>query len=483
MVFSTLSFLCIFLPFAAGVHFLLPQRFVGIRNAFLILMSLLFYSYGEPVYVLLMLLCTLWTFFLTRLMSGKLRQAALYAGVISDFLILGFFKYAAFFLENLLAAVPALAPVLKVPDISLPIGISFYTFQSVSYLIDVYRGDVEPSRKYGKVLLYISFFPQLIAGPILRYSDMDKAMDGRRADVSDLGTGVRRFIRGLSKKVLIANVCGAAVDRVFSLPDASLSSPLVLLTALAYTFQIYFDFSGYSDMAIGMGRMFGFRFPENFNYPYRAVSMQDFWRRWHISLSGWFRDYLYIPLGGNRRGTLKTIRNRMLVFFCTGLWHGANWTFVFWGLFHGFFVSVENLFVRTKENEPAKDPSGSKEKGIVRKIIGRLYVMIVVTAGFLVFRADSLRQAMDMFWIILSRNCGTIAQQQALYTFCSRKVLLVMLAALILSMQLYRIIPGLRRFGEKTVPVLGAAVSLLLLLLSMIALSGGGYNPFIYFRF
>ncbi|MBO5999881.1 MAG: MBOAT family protein [Lachnospiraceae bacterium] len=422
MVFSSLSFLCIFLPVTLIVHYLLPERFVRIRNAFLILMSLVFYSYGEPVYVLLLLLCTVWTYLLTRSIAAldtykdgtyaRYRKALLAAGVILDFAVLGVFKYAGFLAGSFVSLFPAAGAYIHIPDIALPIGISFYTFQSVSYLIDVYRKDLEASKRYSKVLLYVSFFPQLIAGPILRYRDMDRAMDERHIGIDSLSEGMQRFIRGLSKKVLIANACGAAVDRVFALNEAALSSPLVILTALAYTFQIYFDFSGYSDMAIGMGRMFGFRFPENFDLPYTASSMRDFWRRWHISLSGWFRDYLYIPLGGNRKGRLRTVINRMIVFFCTGLWHGANWTFVFWGLFHGFFVSVENLPSKKKDSMEKSAGGGS----LFLRLAKHVYVMAVVCTGFMIFRADSLKQAFSMILTAFTGACSTIVQKQALLT-------------------------------------------------------------------
>lgn len=339
MVFSSLPFLCIFLPAVFLLYTVIPS--LKARNALLIVASLVFYAYGEPVYVLLMIfssvlnyLCALWVAKDKR----RKNRAALAVAVVINLGMLAVFKYAGMMVTTV-NAVTGLA--LPVPQIALPIGISFFTFQALSYVIDVYRGVVEAQKNYFRILLYISFFPQLIAGPIVKYRDIASQIAERSQDLEKIARGLRRFVCGLAKKVLIANTMGQAADVIFAQDLGSLSAPSAWLGAVAYIFQIYYDFSGYSDMAIGLGLMFGFEFKENFNYPYGAANMQDFWRRWHISLSTWFKEYLYFPLGGNRKGKPRTALNRLIVFFCTGLWHGANWTFVIWGLWHGAFLLLE----------------------------------------------------------------------------------------------------------------------------------------------
>ena len=373
MVFSSLVFLCIFLPVVLILHTLVKNR--AWQNALLLTVSLLFYAFGEPVYVLLMIASALANYVFALLIDRYRSKLWLVLAVVVNLGILAVFKYTGFLLTNLNSALGLHIPV---PQISLPIGISFFTFQALSYVIDVYRQQVAVQRNYGKVLLYISFFPQLIAGPIVRYVDVAREIDQRTVSLEGVTYGLRRFIVGLGKKVLIANTMGAVADYVFQKGAASLNMPAAWLGAIAYLFQIYYDFSGYSDMAIGLGRMFGFHFKENFNHPYMASTVQDFWRRWHISLSSFFRDYVYIPLGGNRKGRGRTVVNRIIVFFLTGLWHGANWTFVVWGLFHGFFLLLEEFIPQIKK---------------LPKLLLRVYTLLAVTVGFVIFRADSMTEA------------------------------------------------------------------------------------------
>ena len=372
MVFSSLTFLCVFFPAVFLLYYLLPS--MPAKNTLLIISSLLFYAYGEPVYVLLMAgsasLNYLYGLWIGR--AGK-KKPVLALAVGTNFLILGIFKYADMLIDTCNRLTGAQFPLIRV---SLPIGISFFTFQALSYLIDVYRGQVKAQKNYAHMLLYISFFPQLIAGPIVKYHDIERQISNRTFDLEETAEGFRRFIVGLSKKVLLSNTAALAADAVFAAELAQVGALAAWIGAVSYLFQIYFDFSGYSDMAIGLGRMFGFTFQENFNYPYISCSVQEFWRRWHISLSTWFKEYLYIPLGGNRKGRARTYVNKLFVFFCTGLWHGADWTFVIWGLYHGLFLLLEGIL-------PVKR---------LPRALGHVYTMLVVCAGFVIFRADTLSQ-------------------------------------------------------------------------------------------
>lgn len=341
MVFSSLTFLCIFLPVVLALYYLLPT--LRIRNVLLIIVSLLFYAYGEPVYVLLMIASIIINYIFGRLLgteNKKKRQWILAIAVIINIGLLVVFKY----LDMMVQTINQLSgSEIPLAGLALPIGISFFTFQALSYVIDVYRREVEPQKNLWNVMLYISFFPQLIAGPIVKYHDIQEQIDNRNTDVKEIAEGLRRFIIGLSKKVLISNTMAVTADALFAAGAGELNILSAWIAAIAYMLQIYFDFSGYSDMAIGLGHMFGFRFLENFRYPYISSNIQEFWRRWHISLSTWFKEYLYIPLGGNRKGKARTCLNKMIVFFSTGLWHGANWTFVLWGLWHGVFLLFEQV--------------------------------------------------------------------------------------------------------------------------------------------
>lgn len=347
MVFSSLTFLCIFLPAVFLLYTLIPS--LKAKNTLLIIASLIFYAYGEPVYVLLMIASSLVNYICALNCADRERTKSkvfLAAAIVINLGLLAVFKYTGMFVTSLNTLAGLKIPV---PEIALPIGISFFTFQALSYVIDVYRGTVERQKNYFHVLLYISFFPQLIAGPIVKYRDISESIASREQNAKDVARGMRRFICGLCKKVLIANAMGQVADVIFSNDIAALSAFPTWLGAVAYLFQIYYDFSGYSDMAIGLGRMFGFRFKENFLYPYAATNIQDFWRKWHISLSTWFKEYLYIPLGGNRKGKARTVLNRLIVFFLTGLWHGANWTFVVWGAVARLLPPARGIYPGFKE--------------------------------------------------------------------------------------------------------------------------------------
>lgn len=474
MIFSSLVFLCIFLPVTYVCYSILPG--LKLKNALLILVSLLFYAYGEPVYVLLMIGSALINYFCARLIAhGKRKKVILALGLVINFAILGFFKYAAFLVDT---CNRILHTHLSAPEVALPIGISFFTFQAVSYVMDVYSGKVEAQKSFWKVLLYISFFPQLIAGPIVKYRDISEAINNRTHRAEEAALGMRRFICGLSKKVLIANAMAVVADHIFAADLHSVNIVAAWIGAIAYLFQIYYDFSGYSDMAIGMGKMFGFSFRENFQYPYGAASIQEFWRRWHISLSTWFKEYLYIPLGGNRKGKFHTVVNRLLVFFLTGLWHGANWTFVLWGLYHGLFLLLEEYVPLVKK---------------LPKFIAHIYTIVVVCVGFVLFRADTISQGTYMIGqmftgFTFSASAINLSVQQLTPYF------LVMLAAAVIGAAPIR--PFSDRIREQLCQLdqtitkkwawvqTGLSVlSVFLLTWCMLRLSGGSYNPFIYFRF
>lgn len=464
MVFSSLIFLSIFLPAVFILYLLIPG--IRARNILLLIASLLFYAYGEPVYVILMIgaafLNYLWALLIQK--SGKYRKVFLWMSVIENLGILGVFKYAGFLAESFNSLTGLNIPV---PELALPIGISFFTFQAMSYVFDVYRGEVRAQTNFPRILLYISFFPQLIAGPIVKYHDIELELSNRKVTAPEVAMGVRRFIIGLGKKVLIANYMGGIADTLFTAQISDINILSAWLGAVSYMLQIYFDFSGYSDMAIGLGWMFGFHFKENFQYPYTATSIRDFWNRWHISLSGWFKEYLYIPLGGNRKGRARTCSNKIIVFACTGIWHGANVTFLFWGLYHGFFLMLEEYI-----------PFLRKEGGRVKQILGHVYAIFVVMIGFVFFRADTIGQG--LFWI-----------QQMFTGIHFEDTAMRLCLSLLTPVHLTAIAAGIigsmpvRNTLEKNKGLQGVswAVSLGILLLCILNLASGTYNPFIYFRF
>ena len=458
MVFSSAIFLFVFLP----AVFLLDRlaRGVRLKNALLLAASLVFYAFGQPVYLPLLLVSVLLNYLCGLLAAGRYPRLGVGIAVAGGIGMLAVYKYADFAIGTVNSLFGLSLPLT---GIALPIGISFFTFQGLSYVIDVYRDRTLVSRSFFKVLLYISYFPQLIAGPIVKYHDIEKEIDARHTTPQETALGIRRFICGLAKKLLLSNAMGQMADTVFALPAGEIGMFAAWTGAVCYTLQIYFDFSGYSDMAIGMGRMFGFHFLENFNYPYASTTIKEFWRRWHISLSTWFRDYLYIPLGGNRKGRGRTWVNRFLVFFATGLWHGASWNFVLWGLWHGLFSVLEDCGAL-----PVKRFKG--------RLTGRVYTLLVVVLGFTLFRADTLAQAGAMFAAMFT---GVGLEWAGTAAVCARLTpvfLLTLAFALALSF------PVSKRFQPKndTVTLAGALV---LLVLCMFNLSAGTFNPFIYFRF
>ena len=463
MVFSSLTFLCVFLPVTAALYFLLPGK--KAKNIWLLLASLVFYAWGESYRVVLMILCALFNWgmglVIDHVATHRGKKALVVVAFLADLAFLGVFKYASFAVETVNQVFSLSLPD---PAISLPIGISFFTFQAMSYVAEVYRGQVKAAKNFFRVLLYISLFPQLIAGPIVRYRDVEEAIDHRHTTVNGAARGLRRFLFGLGRKCLIANTLGVFVDAVFAMDASKLSLPAAWLGAIFYTLQIYFDFSGYSDMAIGLGQLFGFRFPENFDDPYASGSIREFWRKWHISLTSWFRENLYFPLGGNRKGKARTHLNRFLVFLFTGLWHGANWTFVVWGLYHWLFMTLETIF-----------PKMTKKMGPLRHV----YTMLVVVIGFVIFRADSLQQAGLMLGTMFGGAKMTAEQSIALSDALNPMVLAAGAAGCMLSLPLRKIGPA----QKKPARVFSYAFALALLVVCMFSLAGGAYNPFIYFRF
>ena len=448
------------------------------KNLWLIAASLLFYAFSGLWYVLLLLFSVFCNYLAGLFVSG--RKGVLYVAVAVNLGVLGVFKYLTFLVRTV-DQLPGVA--ITVSSIVLPVGISFFTFQGLSYVIDVYRNERLKSTRFRDVLLYIALFPQLVAGPIVRYEDVADEIKGRRHTLEQLANGLRRFIIGLSKKLLIADVCGSVVTLIYSAERSVLDSRTAWLAAVCYLIQIYFDFSGYSDMAIGLGLCFGFHFKENFNYPYISSSIQEFWRRWHISLSTWFREYLYIPLGGNRKGKAKTYRNKLIVFFCTGLWHGANWTFIIWGLWHGFFIVAEDaakkLFGLGKHGKNRRNP--------VETVLKHLYTLLVVLIGFVIFRADNMGQAFSMIGAMFSGICAS-AQTGLLLAQCLTP--LTMFALLLGLVGSTPVLPLVcRKVEQQTgsvyvcLRVLSYAGALALLLVDILHLSAASYVPFIYFQF
>lgn len=463
MLFSSVSFLFCFMPFSILGYYILNSV---LRNFFLLFCSILFYAWGEPKYVLIMLGVIVINYILGISLSvftrAKLPLVSL--SIILNLGILAVFKYADFIVENINSLFHTNISLFR---IALPIGISFYIFQSLSYVIDVYRKKVDPQKNPLKFALFVSFFPQLIAGPIVKYRDIAEEIESRVCSFDDVANGLRRFIIGLSKKVLIANTMGEVVDKIYVAGTNDISLPIAWLGAFSYSLQIFFDFSGYSDMAIGLGRIFGFHFAENFNYPYIAKSVTDFWRRWHISLSSWFKEYLYIPLGGNRVSVLHRNVNLLIVFFATGLWHGASWNFVVWGMWHGLFLLLEKNI---------KEHWG---KDIFQlKFISHLYVILVFVVGWVFFRADNLAIAVDYISLMFGLKCNEIISLGFMYYF-NRKIALCGVVAILLCYP-WKWDKIDERFGmivTRDVALLG------LLVLSIASIAASAYNPFIYFRF
>lgn len=474
VVFSSLVFLFIFLPITIAVYYVVPLQ---IKNVILLIASLLFYAWGEPIYIFLMLLSIVINYgFGIAIDQVKqkltLRKTLLTGAIISNLLILGYYKYSDFFISNINTLFKTHIPLTELP---LPIGISFFTFQALSYVIDVYRRDVAVQKNVFNLALYISLFPQLIAGPIVRYNTIAEQI-GRRTHKLDLfASGVKQFILGLAKKVLIANQLGEVADYIFALEAGSMSVGTAWIGMFAYALQIYFDFSGYSDMAIGLGKMFGFEFLRNFNYPYIARSISEFWRRWHISLSTWFRDYVYIPLGGNRGPTWKTYRNLLIVWTITGFWHGASWTFMAWGFYYGLLISIERLGLLS-----------FLEK--LWRPVQHLYMIVLVSLGWVFFRADNFAYSIEYLKTMFGLNKVALVDPTALlYAY---DYAIVFVVAIIFSMPVFPYVKEkLEIIAEKSQVVtvfqysLSPIIYMSLLFVVTMFLVNSTYNPFIYFRF
>ena len=467
MAFSSVIFVCVFLPAVCILNWAIPG--VRGRNILLAAASLLFYAFGDPAHLLLLLGSVLFNYAAGLLAARPWRwsRLVLWAAVAGNLGVLAFYKYLGFLAENLSLL---LGVSLPVPAVALPLGISFFTFQGLSYVIDVYRDKSLATRSFFDLLLYICLFPRLVAGPILKYQDVAGELHCRAVTLDGTARGVRRFILGLTKKLLLSDTAAGMVNAVFALEAGQLDFRLAWLGAVGYALQIYFDFSGYSDMAIGLGWIFGFHFKENFRYPYAAASVKEFWRRWHISLSTWFRDYLYIPLGGNRKGKVCTYCNKLIVFFCTGLWHGASWTYVVWGLWHGVFLVAEDRL----------RPAG--RHGRPARWLGHLYTLLVAVVGFVFFRAATLGQAAEIIRSMFTGFAVTAESAAALASLASPLHLWVLAAGCV------GCLPWLDRVKQWAAkhPVLEAAsypAALALFELDLIHLSAASFVPFIYFQF
>ena len=473
MVFSSPTFLFLFLPIVYALHFVVPRRF---RNALLLVGSLTFYGWGEPVFVLVMIFSALVNYLLAlgidkNARLNKPRHLYMVLTVVFNIGMLAILKYTDFILSAINGVFGITIPMTGIP---LPIGISFFTFQAMSYVIDVYRKQTPAQKSYADLLLYISFFPQLIAGPIVRYHDVAEQIRQRTISAEKTASGLLRFTAGLAKKVLLANYAGLIADKIYGLANGELTMAVSWLGAFAYLLQIYFDFSGYSDMAIGLGRIFGFEFKENFLYPYAAQGLKDFWRRWHVSLSTWFKEYLYIPLGGNRHGHLRTALNKSIVFFLTGLWHGANWTFVIWGLVHGCFLLLEDYGVIPVQK--------------LWRPLRHVYTILIVLLAFVLFRAETFQQAAAMLTAMFTNFTPAAAGSPAaglLAELASPATLIILPLAMVLSLP---ILPQIRklsngRLASMPVTALRYAGAAVIFAICLFSLSTSSYNPFIYFRF
>ena len=463
MVFTSITFLYYFLPIVLLIYFITPYKY---RNGILLLSSLIFYFYGEPKYILLMIFEVLLAYFSMLIVSKSNNKLLYILTIIIHILLLCIFKYLNFFTSNINSIFNINLPL---SNIILPIGISFYTFQIISYEIDVYKKRVNVQKNLLKLATYIFMFPQLIAGPIVRYSDIEHELDKRKHSFDNFSYGVERFMIGLFKKVLIANTLGELSNILITSTDISIL--LYWIFAISYMLQIYFDFSGYSDIAIGLGRMFGFHFLENFNYPYMATSITDFWHRWHISLSSWFRDYIYIPLGGNRKGIKKQIRNILIVWLLTGLWHGANYTFIVWGLLFGIMLIIEK-FILSKylKNTPY--------------IIKRIYTLFIVLISFVIFRADNINEAFNIIKGLFGFNTKVFSNSFTIYYL--KSYFIILLLGIILSTPLLsNIITRLRKNNvlNKIINLFEPLLIILILVLVTACLIDNSYNPFLYFRF
>lgn len=464
MVFSSLLFMFVFLPIVLAVYYILPKKF---RNAFLLIADLVFYGWGEPIMVFLMIFSIVINYIagllLAKCKTDKKKKAVLISSVIIDLAMLGFFKYAGFLSKNLNVILPFVSiPAIKVP---LPIGISFYTFQIMSYTIDVYRKDTDVQKNIISFGTYVSLFPQLIAGPIVRYRDVDDQLSSRKENPEQFSRGIRLFLLGLAKKALLANPMGLLWD---SMREANGGVIASWVGVIAFSFQIYFDFSGYSDMARGLGNMLGFEFLENFNFPYISKSITEFWRRWHISLGTWFREYVYIPLGGNRKGKIRTLFNLLIVWLLTGLWHGASWNFVLWGIYFGVILIIEKLFLlKALEKIPS--------------FISHFYSLFLIAFGWVIFYfADDVGGFSAMSAFVPTLFSGSMVSADSLSVILNYLPILIFCA--IASTPLIRKI-YMRLRNRKGFIFAEAVAAAVILILCTASLVSNSYNPFLYFKF
>ncbi|NRA94420.1 MAG: MBOAT family protein [Psychroserpens sp.] len=471
MLFSSPIFLFLFLPLTLLFYFLLPKKF---KNVFLLLMSLIFYSWGEQELVALLILSSIVDFCSGLIIEKGFKKLGLILSIIFNLGILLYFKYADFAFTNLASLLNSfnigIENARRFSEIALPLGISFYTFQTMSYTIDVYRGEVKACRNFINFATYVSLFPQLVAGPIVRYTEVASELKDRSTNLDQFSKGIERFIAGLAKKILIANNCAFVADGIFEMPFSEMSAITAWIGVIAYSLQIYFDFSGYSDMAIGLGRMLGFNFPENFNFPYISKSVREFWKRWHMTLSNWFKDYLYISLGGNRINLFRTVLNLFIVFVITGFWHGANWTFIVWGLIHGIFIIIERFgFGKLLKKMPS--------------IFSHLYLLFVVSISWVFFRSDTIENAIQYIKAMFSFSIPT--NTDFLKFYISTETFVAMLFAILFSSAVHKRIKliGIIRPSQNLYQVSKYLCLIILLLCCCIYISVDSYNPFIYFRF
>ena len=460
MVFSSITFLFYFLPIVLALYYLVSNKF---KNLILLISSFIFYFYGEPKYVLLMAFSIISTYIcgilVDKYRGTKTAKLFLILEIIISIGLLIYFKYADFIIKNINLW---LSQKIDLINVLLPIGISFYTFQMISYVVDIYRGEVKVQKNILKLATYVSLFPQLIAGPIVRYSTIEKQLENREYSINKFSLGVRRFVIGLGKKVLIANVIGTLVNTFLISEDKSIL--FYWLYAIGVMLQIYFDFSGYSDMAIGLGKMFGFDFLENFNYPYIATSITDFWRRWHISLSSWFRDYVYIPLGGNRVSKIKWIRNIMVVWILTGLWHGAEWNFIIWGIYFGILLIIEKLFLLKKTEK-------------IPKFLKVIYTLFFVMISFIIFNGNEIIENIKGLFGI--GNISVISKESIYYL---KSYFIVILIGIIGATSIMKNIVEKEKI-KKIANILEPIYLFSILFLSTSYIIDGSFNPFLYFRF
>lgn len=468
MLFSSMTFLFVFMPLVMAVYFLSKKE---IRNYVLLIASIIFYAWGEPRYLAIMIITILVNYagaiLLDKHYSSRQRLWIVSLTIVLDLSFLFYFKYFNFVVDNINGV---LATDFQLLDVIMPIGISFYTFQAMSYLIDVYRREVPAQKDVYKLALYIVLFPQLVAGPIVKYHDVCEQIDNRTIEFKNVIIGFKRFITGLAKKVLIANTLAEVVDKIFAQAPENLTTGVSWMGAVAYCLQLYYDFSGYSDMAIGLGLMFGFRFLENFNYPYISKSITEFWRRWHISLATWFKLYLYIPLGGNRKGAVRTYWNLFAVFLVTGIWHGAAWSYVAWGIWNGIFIVIERFFGLDKDKNDRWYVSAAKH----------VYAFFAIVWGMIIFRAESLSYAYEYICRMLHID---VTKHLPDYDYgVNNKFAIMLIVGLICAMPVCRNLIYIK-YERKVQRTLVNIWLFLLFFWSTISLAASTYNPFIYFRF